>query len=221
MIKIAEIVEDLVRQSPFITEAINEGLINISALARRLQPEVEQKLGKPVKSGAIVMAINRLQTGELMFIEKNIRLFFQQLSDISVRSKLSDYTFHNSDTLAQKQVRLLDIISRDYPNAFYSFSQGVGETTIIVTNSLDEQVDEIFSDERCLDKESQLSAITLMLPIENRNLYGVYYYILKDLAWQGINLVELISTSNEFTLIVSDDDLDHAFSVIMGLRKGG
>ena len=219
MIKIAEVVEQLVRQSPFISEAINDGLINVSALARRLQTDVEKQLGKPVKSGAIIMAINRLQTGELMFIEKNIRQFFQQLSDISVRSNLSDYTFQNSDTLLQKQVRLLAMISQDFPNAFYSFSQGVGETTIIVTNSLDEQVDQIFEGENQLDKESQLSAITLMLPIENRNLYGVYYYILKDLAWQGINLVELISTSNEFTLIVSDEDLDHAFSVIMGLRK--
>lgn len=219
MIKIAEVVEQLVRQSPFISEAINDGLINVSALARRLQTDVEKQLGKPVKSGAIIMAINRLQTGELMFIEKNIRQFFQQLSDISVRSNLSDYTFQNSDTLLQKQVRLLAMISQDFPNAFYSFSQGVGETTIIVTNSLDEQVDQIFEGEKQLDKESQLSAITLMLPIENRNLYGVYYYILKDLAWQGINLVELISTSNEFTLIVSDEDLDHAFSVIMGLRK--
>lgn len=219
MIKIAEVVEQLVRQSPFISEAINDGLINVSALARRLQTDVEKQLGKPVKSGAIIMAINRLQTGELMFIEKNIRQFFQQLSDISVRSNLSDYTFQNSDTLLQKQVRLLAMISQDFPNAFYSFSQGVGETTIIVTNSLDEQVDQIFDGEKQLDKESQLSAITLMLPTENRNLYGVYYYILKDLAWQGINLVELISTSNEFTLIVSDEDLDHAFSVIMGLRK--
>jgi len=216
MIKIAEVVEQLIRQSPFISEAINDGLINVSALARRLQTDVEKLLGKPVKSGAIIMAINRLQTGELMFIEKNIRQFFQQLSDISVRSNLSDYTFQNSDTLLQKQVRLLAMISQDFPNAFYSFSQGVGETTIIVTNSLDEQVDQIFEGEKQLDKESQLSA---MLPIENRNLYGVYYYILKDLAWQGINLVELISTSNEFTLIVSDEDLDHAFSVIMGLRK--
>lgn len=219
MVRIAEVVEQLVRQSPFISEAINDGLINVSALARRLQTDVEKQLGKPVKSGAIIMAINRLQTGELMFIEKNIRLFFKRLSDISVRSNLSDYTFQNSDTLLQKQVRLLDMISRDFPNAFYSFSQGVGETTIIVTNSLDEQVDLIFEGENQLDKESQLSAITLMLPTENRNLYGVYYYILKDLAWQGINLVELISTSNEFTLIVSDEDLDHAFSVIMGLRK--
>ncbi len=219
MIKIAEVVEQLVRQSPFISGAINDGLINVSALARRLQTDVEKQLGKPVKSGAIIMAINRLQTGELMFIEKNIRQFFQQLSDISVRSNLSDYTFQNSDTLLQKQVRLLAMISQDFPNAFYSFSQGVGETTIIVTNSLDEQVDQIFEGEKQLDKESQLSAITLMLPTENRNLYGVYYYILKDLAWQGINLVELISTSNEFTLIVSDEDLDHAFSVIMGLRK--
>lgn len=219
MIKIAKAVEQLVRQSPFLTEAINEGLINVSALARRLQADVAQQLGKKVKQGAIIMAINRLQTGELMFIEKNLRHFFKNLSDISVRSNLSDYTFQNSETILQKQARLLDRISKNYPNAFYSFSQGVAETTIIITNTLDEQVDLLFEGEKQLDKESQLSSITLMLPTENRNLYGIYYYILKELAWQGINLVELVSTSNEFTLIVSDEDLDHAFSVIMGLRK--
>lgn len=219
MIKIAKAVEQLVRQSPFLTEAINEGLINVSALARRLQADVAQQLGKKVKPGAIIMAINRLQTGELMFIEKNLRHFFKNLSDISVRSNLSDYTFQNSETILQKQARLLDMISRNHPNAFYSFSQGVAETTIIITNTLDEQVDLLFEGEKRLDKESQLSSITLMLPTENRNLYGIYYYILKELAWQGINLVELISTSNEFTLIVSDEDLDHAFSVVMGLRK--
>lgn len=219
MIKIAKAVEQLVRQSPFLTEAINEGLINVSALARRLQADVAQQLGKKVKLGAIIMAINRLQTGELMFIEKNLRHFFKNLSDISVRSNLSDYTFQNSETILQKQARLLDRISKNHPNAFYSFSQGVAETTIIITNTLDEQVDLLFEGEKQLDKESQLSSITLMLPTENRNLYGIYYYILKELAWQGINLVELVSTSNEFTLIVSDEDLDHAFSVIMGLRK--
>lgn len=219
MIKIAKAVEQLVRQSPFLTEAINEGLINVSALARRLQADVAQQLGKKVKPGAIIMTINRLQTGELMFIEKNLRHFFKNLSDISVRSNLSDYTFQNSETILQKQARLLDMISRNHPNAFYSFSQGVAETTIIITNTLDEQVDLLFEGEKRLDKESQLSSITLMLPTENRNLYGIYYYILKELAWQGINLVELISTSNEFTLIVSDEDLDHAFSVVMGLRK--
>jgi len=61
-----------------------------------------------------------------------------------------------------------------------------------------------------------MASISLMLPVENRSLYGIYYYILKDLAWYGINLIELISTSNEFTIIVHQENLEQAFSVLTG-----
>ncbi|MDB4344442.1 hypothetical protein OAA35_01030 [bacterium] len=47
----------------------------------------------------------------------------------------------------------------------------------------------------------------------------MYYYIFKKLAWTGINIVEIISTTNEFTLVVSDDDIDKAFSILIGLKK--
>ena len=57
-----------------------------------------------------------------------------------------------------------------------------------------------------------------MLPDENQMIYGIYYYILKDLAWFGINLAEVISTSNEFTLIVDAEDLDQTFSILMKLK---
>jgi hypothetical protein len=49
---------------------------------------------------------------------------------------------------------------------------------------------------------------------------GFYYYILKQLAWDGINIVEIISTSSEFTLIVAMEDIDKTFSVLMKLKKG-
>lgn len=219
MIKIAEVVAQLVQQSPFLTEALAEGLINSSALARRFQPEVEKALGKPVQTGAILMAINRMPTaGALAPAEKTLRQFFRKLSDISVRSNLSDYTYLHSDTLLNKQVRLLAVISK-HPKAFYSFSQGVSETTILIPGFLEPQMESIFKGERLLEKEKDLSAITLMLPAENRALYGIYYYIMKELAWHGINVVEVISTSNEFTLVVTDQDLDQAFSVLMGLKK--
>jgi hypothetical protein len=51
-------------------------------------------------------------------------------------------------------------------------------------------------------------------------LYGFYYFILREFAWNGINLVEVISTSNEFTLVVSTKDLDAAFKVLSTLRNG-
>lgn len=217
MIKVAEVVEEIVRRSPFLVESLEEGLINVSALARKLQPEVEAMLGKPIKTGAIVMAVNRMPAGKLTYERRSLESFFRKLSDLNVRTDLIDYTFRNSETLPTCQAHLLrDIENR--PNLFYSVSRGVTETTILVTSSLEERIATIFSEEKMLSKETQLAAITLLLPTENRTLYGIYYYILKDLAWRGINLIELISTSNEFTIIVRHEDLDQAFSAVAGLR---
>jgi aspartokinase len=112
---------------------------------------------------------------------------------------------------------LLKIIS-EQPKVFHTFSQGISETTIIIANSILEYVEDIFKDERMISKEENLSSITLILPEENQMIYGIYYYILKDLAWFGINLAEIISTSNEFTLIVDDKNLDQTFSILMKLK---
>ena len=49
----------IIQKTPFIEEALNDKLINVSSLAREIQ-EVEINLGKEVKTGAIMMAINRL-----------------------------------------------------------------------------------------------------------------------------------------------------------------
>lgn len=218
MVKISTIVQELVETSPFLTEALQDGLINVSSLARRLQPEVAKRLGKDVKESAIIMAINRLQFGELVYVDRGLKQFFSQLSDIGVRSNLVDFTFQNSSTLYQGIGRLLQVIHNRYANSFYSFSQGVSETTIIVTDAVQEEVHQLFAREILQSKRENLSAITLMLPKENRQLYGVYYYILKELAWKGINLVELISTSNEFTVLVSNEDLNQTFAVLSDLR---
>jgi len=218
MLTVAKVTERLVARSAFLTEALSEGLINVSALARKLQPQVEEELGKPVKEGSIVMAINRLQPGELAYVDKELRAFFRRLSDMSVRSNLLVYTFANSDTLLARQARLLEHISGQ-PKGFFTFSQGVAEATLIVNEANEAYLEALFAEERLLDKETRLSAITLILPAENRSLYGVYYYILKELAWNGINLVELISTSNEFTIIVRNEDLDRAFSTLVRLKR--
>lgn len=219
MIKISTIVQEEIESSPFLAEALQEGLINVSALARRLQPTIEKLLGKPVKQSGIIMAINRIPFGELAYLEKGLKDFFRKLDDIGVRSNLVDYTFQNSGTLYDSLSELIPLIRSHYANSFYSVSQGVSETTVIVTNRLKTKMAALFAQENLLSKREQLSAITLMLPRENRQLYGVYYYILRELAWKGINLIELISTSNEFSIIVSNQDLNEAFAVLSDLRQ--
>lgn len=218
MVKVSDVVSQLINRSPFLREAMADQLINASALARKLQPRVSSILKKEVQQGAILMAIKRMPTEAPALNTKRLRDFLRKLTDISVRSNLVDYTFQHSDTLLDKQGVLLDIIS-DHPNSFYTFSRGISETTILITEELAAPLERLFRGEKLLDKRIDLASITLMLPEENRSLYGVYYVIMKVLAWEGINLVELISTSNEFTVIVRQDDLEDAFRVLTELRK--
>ena len=60
MMSVAQAVEGVVKHKPYLSEALASGIINISALARQIQPELETMLGKPLNAGAIVMALNRL-----------------------------------------------------------------------------------------------------------------------------------------------------------------
>ena len=107
MSTISKIIEREISSSPFLEESIAEDLINISSLARMLQPKVEEELGKPVKTGALVMAINRMEFEKFNSINGKIEKFMNSLGDIIIRSNLNDYAFKNSPTLATAQMKLL------------------------------------------------------------------------------------------------------------------
>jgi hypothetical protein len=219
MLKVSDIVYDLVKKSPFIAEALSEGLINTSALARLYQDDVESKLGKKVKQGSIIMAINRMNMGSIDYERRKLIAFFSKLRDMLVRTSLVDYTFKYSNSVPSKLSTLLDVVSNK-TDVFCTYSQGVAECTVIVTETMAIELEQIFKAEQVIAKEINLSAITLLLPAENRTLSGIYYFILKELAWQDINVVEVISTSNEFTIVVNSKDLDRTFAAVNNLKTG-
>ncbi len=214
---IGEIVKKLIRGTPFLEEALEEDLINTSSLARKLKPQIERELRKEIKTGAIVMAIKRHDTGNNYNLKFGIKHFVSNLGDLIVQSGLMHYTFENSNTLPEKQIELINRISGD--QIYYSVSRGIFETTVVVSNSTTQLVEEIFKDEKLIFQKRALSSITLRLPKERDETTGFFYYILKNLAIENINIEELISTTNEFTILVSENDIDRAFSILMRLKK--
>jgi len=209
---IAQVVEVLVKKKPFL-ESLTEGLINLSSLARMLHSDIEKELKKEVQSGAIVMALKRLVPTLQIKQDMKLRKMLSAIGDIILRSNLSDYSFKNSDSLMSCQIELMNKIGSDN-EIFYTIVQGVHETTVVSSSVLEEDIDKIFNDERLIIKQSQLSSITLKLPKDNIMQPGLYYFILKELAWEGINIVEVVSTSHEFTILVNEEDIDRAFLVI-------
>jgi hypothetical protein len=218
MSSISKITEDIINRSPFLREAMTENLINISALARKIIPEVEKVTNKEIKEGAIVMAIKRMTPGVYHKLDVKIKKVIGGIGDFLVRSDLVDFTFENSESLRECQSNLVKLVHND-KESFFVLCKGITETTYILNTKYIADVNRIFAKEHQKVHTLDLSSITVKLPETNTETFGVYYYIMKHLAWDGINIEQVVSTSNEFTVIVDSKDIDDAFKILMQLKR--
>ncbi len=220
MITVPEVVEEIIKKSPFLEESLSRDIINLSSLAREIQPEIQKKLFKDIKLGAIVMALKRLSKKIKTQHSERLAGVLQNISDITVRSNILEFAFDNSPTLLEKQRKLLDKISAD-KNSFLTTSQGVYETSIFISKNSQLDIKKIFQGEKLRYEEDDLSAITIILPKESVSVPGVYYSVLKALAWEGINFIEVVSSYTELTIILQNSNVDKAFSVLKSFSKTG
>ena len=215
---IASQVSEYVKTKPYLSSALSQGIINLTSLARQIQPEIEKGLRKPARSGAIVMALKRISDNEEFLSTYRIVGVLRNLGDITVRSSLTDYCFKLSDSLLLAQAKFLSEI-KEKKDIFYTSSRGVGESNIVVSSNLSTLLEEIFIKEICHDKLDNLSAITVKLPTDNVKIPGIYYFIFQRLSWEGVNINQVISTSNEFTILMDEDSVNVAFEVIKNLKS--
>ncbi len=212
---IAACVEEILIKQPFLEEALFREIINFSALSEELQASVSKMLGKPVKTGAIMMALRRYAPPVHLRQSHQLKAVLKQLGDITVRSNLVDFTFQNSDTLIKSHS---DVIANLDTKSFYGFSRGIYESNIVVSASGRRIILEGFKNEKIIDSQDNLSAISIRLPKNNSRISGLYYQIFKRFAWEGISLYEVISTTNEFTVLIENHLVDQAFSAIKNLN---
>lgn len=218
MLTLREAVKELLRSKPFLEEALNENLINISALSRLIKDDIERLTGEAINTGAVVMAIKRMEPSVHLKVKHKLSSYLKNLGDTVVRSGLVDYTFKNSATLLMNQSSFLKSIAGENVG-FNAISRGINETTVVISKSMEEQLLSHFKNETLVHKLDELASITLRLPDSNSQIYGVYYFLFKTLAEWGINVVEAISTANEISIIVKEDDIEKTFSVLNKLKK--
>lgn len=209
MRSVGDVINEIIRNYPLLEEGLSKGIINLSALARELKPNIEKRLLKLVKEGAIVMALKRAK--EKLTREKKKK--FLNILDLTVRSNLSILTFANSNTLLGK-IKNLQQNKSQKKELVFIISENIRETTFLVSSVLMNLIKKTLKDERPIIELSNLSAITLRLAKETVLKPGIYYQILKMLTWENINIVEIFSTYTELTIVIDDKDVTKAFSVL-------
>ncbi|MFD2725010.1 hypothetical protein [Hyunsoonleella rubra] len=215
---VSNCVEDILITQPYLEEALSRNIINYSALALELTEPISKMLKKEVKPGAVMMALRRYNPPPTLGNTIKMRRVIENLGDITVRSNLTDFTVKNSATLIDNHAKILERINKE-EKLFYAFTRGIHESNIVVSSSLNDFVNEHLKREYFIAIQENLSAISINLPQDNSKIAGLYYHFFKRLAWEGVVLYEVLSTTNEFTILVEDEFVDKAFSAIKKVKS--
>lgn len=213
MITIPEKVEELVNQSPYLREAISDKLVNLSALARQLKPQIEKELVKDVTESAVFIALQRYAAALKPYYQVNPADY---LANMALRSDLFELTVKNSPALLAKLSLLAQAID-DRRTSLFVFTQGQYETTIITSKTLDKDLKAALKDETIVSTIPDLTGISLQRTHGQIETTGVLQFPLRILAWEGISVIEIITTLNEIMMIVRDFEVDRA---VASIRQG-
>lgn len=213
MMTVPETAKIIIKRSRYLTEAMSKGFINNSSLARYMKPEIEEMLLKKINDSSIIMALARLQKN--LKPQSKYKNIFKTKPTIIIRSNLFEINFINSATLIFRYTQILNLNQEQ--KFFLTFSKGISESTIIASNEIIKQIKKLTENEKIISEFSNLSSITIHLPKQSVNTPGIFYFFLKSLAWEGVNIIEIVSTVSEFTLIFEDKDVNKAFSILKSL----
>lgn len=212
MYSISQAVEEIVRARPYLSELLENELLNINSLARSIKPQVEELTMKRVTKEAVSMAVRRLPK---ITHSKELERIFHTSPDIVVRSNLCEISItKKSNPESDKKLANIPPHLRDY---FFTITHGLFEETIILNAQYQEELLEWLKTEHIVATITNLVALTLRLDPTNVETPGVYYQILKALFIEHINVVEIVSAFTEVTFLVREQDAGRAFTVIKTL----
>lgn len=200
MITVPEATEKIIKRSRYLSEALSKDIINVSSLARYVKPEIEGILLKKVGLSSVIMALKRLSGN--IYPDTPYQEIFEAHPEIVAKTNLA---------LAVLNKRILDLNGVEKSDSAL-ITATPSETIILGPKK------EVFSH---VGDGSKLyypvSSISIVLPKEAVNTPGIYYFFLKSLAWDRINILHIFTSPTEFTIVINDKDTQRTFGILKSL----
>tara|TARA_B100000315_G_scaffold227705_1_gene235868 strand:+ start:2030 stop:2686 length:657 start_codon:yes stop_codon:yes gene_type:complete len=212
MVTVSHLVKKIVSENTFLLEAMCKNLISYGNLAEQLKPEIERELQKKVKESAIIMALRRYEE-ELQDFDKKIKKFKFQ-GEIIVRTNIIDFNIVKSSNLLNKIKNLYSLVNFGKGDTL-NIILGSNEVSIVTNEKYKDKLPNFLKGEKILNKEFDLVALTIVF--EGKNFLttpGVIFTAIRKLAWEQINIYEIVSTMTELTFILGKKDSMKAYNAL-------
>ncbi len=210
---VAFYVKQIINRSPFISEMLIQEVISYSNLALFIKPRVEKLYGSEVSQASVVMAIRRYteELKRLNHIEKrNTRIDYE----LTMKTNIYDVNVRRSSSLIEKIASVNGLI-KPAGGDFLNVSIGEYEIVITVSDKYRDALESFLVKEDVIRREENMVALTISFKDNNfLETPGITYLATRKLAWENINIYEIVSTLNVLTFIIKKTDSLQAYAVL-------
>ncbi|HEV8360112.1 MAG TPA: ACT domain-containing protein [Candidatus Thermoplasmatota archaeon] len=203
----AQVVREYIDSHPSVKDCLKLGIINLSALARRIMDE------EGVKSEeAALIACRRYELDPKEKINEAEIIRVLHRSKIEIRTKVAILTARPSWNIYAKLERAMSALrGRNHP---LHVIQGTASVTIITDESVAQELVEIIGKEDVLKTQQDLVELVVTSPDVIEEVPGIMAYLSSALASKGINFVEVISCYKDTMFVIDEDDMVKAFETL-------
>ncbi len=211
-LSIAGCVKDIINRSPFISEMMSLDLISYSNLASFIKNDVEAAFGKSVSESAIIMAARRYRKE----LETNTAVKESDGGmgyEISMKTNIYDVNLKRSDESAARLMKLYGLVKPSQGD-FLNVSIGSHEISLSVSDKYRAEVDELVNEEDVIHRFTDLVALTILFKGDFLQTPGILYLAARKLAWESVNIIEVLSTMNVLTFVVRKEESSRAYEAL-------
>ena len=212
MVTVSHIAKKIVKEQPFVEEGLASGIISIGNLAEQMQPKIENELNKKIKLPAVVMALRRYAE-EIAAHRKRFNAF-DYAGEILMKTNICDFTIIKTTSLLTKLKTIHNLVNFERGDTL-NVILGNNEVSIIINEKYIDKLTKFLSGEKILNKEKELVALTIIFTADDfLHTPGVIFNAVRKLAWENVNIYEIVSTMTELTFILNKKDSMKAYDVL-------
>lgn len=213
-VSLAEAVREEIRGIPHIKNSLSEGIVNYSALARKIMSTLSEKTGKKLNEESVIVAIKRYADEiEAIGINHSHASIFAE-AEIAMQDDISYIHFKKNERVISRLTQL-----------FANENWKIGEMRVLIHGG--EQVMLLANSKRAEEIALELSGeiikridnsalVTVKMPIEFHDSYGVIAEISSLLSRKGIS-IEIISYPSDLHIVVDEKNAERTYVTLKQL----
>ena len=209
-LSVPDVVRDIITRNRSIYDCMKMDVINYTALAVKIQPEVERLLGNPINLNTVVVAIKRYADS------------FETKEDVKEQSVLKNSRLSLTDGILDVSFSLDEMGEQETMNLMNKFSELKSDYEFFrLTDSFRLLTEDLVDVRQLIESfpgaknffNTGLAKIKIRIP-QDQNRSNVVSYVAEILHSNGIELINAYFSQDDIVAVLNEKDASRAYELL-------